>query len=220
MNSTQIIRVDVFSDIACPFCYIGDTRLERVLEAHPELEVEWVWHPFQLQPDLPERGIPWETFSVQKFGGTEGRRAAFAQVVNNGSSEGIEFDFEQMPVAPNTLNAHRLILLASDHGLGKAMALALYKSYFSQARDVTDPEELERIGVAVGLEAGQVQLLLSNDLYRDDVQASQLEAQRLGISSVPFFIFDQKFAVSGAQPRSVFEQALERVRTSATAPRI
>ena len=85
--------------------------------------------------------------------------------------------------------------------------------------EVTYPEELERIGVAVGLEAGQVQLLLSNDLYRDDVQASQLEAQRLGISGVPFFIFDQKFAVSGAQPRSVFEQVLERVRTSEIMPR-
>jgi predicted DsbA family dithiol-disulfide isomerase len=220
MNSTQIIRVDVFSDIACPFCYVGDTRLEHVIEAHPELSMEWIWHPFQLQPDLPERGIHWETFSVQKFGGLEARRSAFAHVIQAGASEGIVFDFERMPVAPNTLNAHRLVLLASERGLGKAMALALYKSYFSEARDVTNPEELERIGMAVGLEAGQVQLLLSNDLYRDDVQASQLEAQRLGISGVPFFIFNQKLAVSGAQPRSVFEQALERVRTSATAPRI
>ena len=219
MNSIQIIRVDVFSDIACPFCYIGDTRLERVLESHPDLEVDWVWHPFQLQPDLPERGVPWDAFSVQKFGGAHGRRAAFAQVVSNGSGEGIEFDFERMPVAPNTLNAHRLILLASDHGLGKAMVLALYRAYFTDARDVTDPEELERIGVAVGLEAGQVQALFLDDQYRDDVRASQLEAQRLGISGVPFFVFEQKFAVSGAQPRSVFEQALERVRTVTTAPR-
>jgi predicted DsbA family dithiol-disulfide isomerase len=218
MNPTQIIRVDVFSDIACPFCYIGDTRLERVFESQPDLEVDWVWHPFQLQPDFPERGVPWETFSVGKFGGAEGRRAAFAQVVSNGSSEGIGFDFERMPVAPNTMNTHRLILLASSQGLGKAMALALYKSYFTEARDVTDPEELERIAVAVGLEASQVQALFLGDLYRDDVRASQLEAQRLGISGVPFFIFNQKFAVSGAQPRSVFEQALERVRTSEIMP--
>jgi predicted DsbA family dithiol-disulfide isomerase len=219
MNPTQTVRIDVFSDIACPFCYIGDTRLERVLESHPELEVEWVWHPFELQPDLPERGIPWEAFSVQKFGGAQGRRAAFAQVVNNGSSEGIHFDFERMPVAPNTLNAHRLILLASDHGLGKTMALALYRAYFTEARDITDPHELERIGVTVGLEVSQIQVVLSGDQYRQEVRDSQLEAGRLGISGVPFFVFNQKFAVSGAQPRSVFERALERVCASETTHR-
>jgi predicted DsbA family dithiol-disulfide isomerase len=111
--------------IACPFCYIGDTRLERVIETHPELEMEWVWHPFQLQPDLPERGIPWDAFSVQKFGGLETRRSAFKHIIQAGASEGIRFDFEQMPVAPNTSNAHRLVLLASEKGLEKATALAL-----------------------------------------------------------------------------------------------
>jgi predicted DsbA family dithiol-disulfide isomerase len=207
---TQTIRVDVFSDIACPFCYIGDTRLERVLESHPELEMEWIWHPFQLQPDLPERGIPWATFSVQKFGGLEARRSAFAHVIQAGASEGIGFDFERMPVAPNTLNSHRLVLLASEHGLGKAMALTLYNAYFTQATDITDPNELERIALELGLDQGAVQELLSSDLYLEAVQASQLEANRMGISGVPFFVFNQKFAVSGAQPVAVFEQALER----------
>jgi predicted DsbA family dithiol-disulfide isomerase len=205
------IRVDVFSDIACPFCYIGDARLERVLESHPELELEWVWHPFQLQPDLPERGIPWETFSVQKFGGLEARRSAFAHVIQTGMSEGIVFDFERMPVAPNTLNAHRLVLLAATYGLGKAMALALYKAYFSQAQDITDPHELEQLALEVGLNAVAVQDLFSSDLYQDQVRTSQREASRLGITGVPFFIFDQRFAVSGAQSFEVFNQVLERV---------
>jgi predicted DsbA family dithiol-disulfide isomerase len=211
MSATKsIIRVDVFSDIACPFCYIGDTRLERVLESRPDLEMEWVWHPFQLQPDLPERGIPWDEFSVQKFGGLEARRSAFAHVIQAGTSEGIEFDFERMPVAPNTTPAHRLVLFASEHGSGKAMALALYKAYFSQAIDITDLHELERIALEVGLGSDEIQNLFSSDLYRDEVQASQLEANRLGISGVPFFIFNQKFAVSGAQPLEVFDQALKR----------
>jgi predicted DsbA family dithiol-disulfide isomerase len=212
-TSTKMIRVDVFSDIACPFCYIGDTRLERVLEAHPDLEMQWVWHPFQLQPDLPERGIPWETFSVQKFGGPEARRSAFKHVIQAGASEGINFDFERMPVAPNTSNAHRLVLLASKHGLGKAMALALYKAYFSAAADITDLRELERIALEVGLVSDDIQALFSSVLHKEDVRASQLEANRLGISGVPFFVFNQKFAVSGAQPVAVFEQALERVLT-------
>jgi predicted DsbA family dithiol-disulfide isomerase len=206
----QTIRVDVFSDIACPFCFVGDSRLERVIESHPELEMEWIWHPFQLQPDLPERGIPWETFSVQKFGGLEARRSAFSHVIQAGASEGIRFDFERMPVAPNTLNAHRLVLLASETDLGKAMALVLYRAYFTEATDITDPNELERIALEVGLDAIAVQELLSGDSYKEEVRTSQLEANRLDISGVPFFIFNQKFAVSGAQPFEVFEQALER----------
>jgi predicted DsbA family dithiol-disulfide isomerase len=141
----------------------------------------------------------------------EARRSAFAHVIQAGAGEGIEFDFESMPVAPNTLNAHRLVLLASEHSLGKAMALALYKSYFTEAQDITDLKQLERIALEVGLNAANVQDLFSSEMYKSDVQASQLEAQRLGISGVPFFIFNQKFAVSGAQPVEVFEQALERI---------
>jgi predicted DsbA family dithiol-disulfide isomerase len=131
-------------------------------------------------------------------------------VIQAGANEGIKFDFERMPVAPNTLNAHRLVLLASKHGLGRQMALALYRAYFSEARDVTDPLQLEVLGVSVGMEVAPLRALLSGEGHRAAVQDSQLEAQRLGISGVPFFIFDQRFAVSGAQPRAVFERALER----------
>ena len=210
MSKTQSIRIDTFSDIACPFCLIGDARLERVLNRHPDLELNWFWHPFQLQPDLPKRGVPWEEFSRQKFGSIEGRRAAFAQVVLNGSSEGIEFDFERMPVAPNTLDAHRLVLLASQQQLGKPMSRALYRAYFCQARDITDPMVLEQLAVSVGLESGAVQNFLAGNEFSDEVQASQLEAAKLGISGVPFYVFNQKFALSGAQPPEIFETALER----------
>ena len=204
------VRLDVFSDIACPFCFIGDARLERVLKAHPDLELNWFWHPFQLQPDLPKRGVPWDEFSRQKFGSLEGRRAAFAQVVLNGSSEGIEFDFERMPVAPNTLDAHRLVLLASTQEFGKPMSGALYRAYFCQARDITDPNVLEALAVGVGLEEGAVRDLLGGNEFSDEVRASQLEAARLGISGVPFYVFNQKFALSGAQPSEEFEMALGR----------
>ena len=185
--SARAIRIDVFSDIACPFCLIGDARLERVLNQHPDLELNWFWHPFQLQPDLPKRGVPWDEFSHQKFGSTEGRRAAFAQVVRNGSSEGIEFDFERMPVAPNTLDAHRLVLLASQQQLGKPMSRALYRAYFCEARDITDPNVLEALAVSVGLEEGAVRDLLAGNEFSDEVRASQLEAAKLGISGVPFY---------------------------------
>lgn len=208
------LRIDVFSDIACPFCFIGDARLERVLEARNTLEVDWHWHPFQLQPDLPERGVPWDEFSQKKFGGPQGRRAAFAQVVQNGVLEGIEFDFERMPVAPNTRDAHRLVLLASERGRGKAMARALYTAYFCAARDITDRVELERIALEVGLDSNHVRELFSGQAFLEDVQHSQLEAASLGISGVPFYIFDRRFALSGAQPAALFETAIERALDS------
>ena len=154
--------------------------------------------------------MPWDEFSRQKFGSIEGRRAAFAQVVRNGSSEGIEFDFERMPVAPNTLDAHRLVLLASAQGLGKPMSRALYRAYFCQARDITDPIVLEQLAVSVGLELATVRNLVAGSEFSDEVQTSQLEAAKLGVSGVPFYVFNQKFALSGAQPPEMFEMALER----------
>jgi predicted DsbA family dithiol-disulfide isomerase len=207
---STIVRVDIFSDIACPFCFIGDTRLERVRTAFPELQFDWNWHPFQLQPTLPERGMPWNEFSVQKFGGLEARRSAFAHVIQAGQIEGITFDFETMPVAPNTLNAHRLVLFASKFGLGKPVALALYKAYFSRAKDITNINVLEQLALSVGLELSLVRLFLQSSDLSKEVQDSQLEAQRLGISGVPFFIFDQRLAISGAQPTEVFEQLMQR----------
>jgi predicted DsbA family dithiol-disulfide isomerase len=202
------VRIDLFSDIACPFCYIAEKRLERVLEAHSGVDIDWFWHPFQLQPDLPERGIPWDEFSVKKFGGLEARRAAFAHVVRTATSEGITFDFERMPVAPNTQNAHRLMLLASSQKRGPAMAKTLYHAYFSEAKDITNPAELERLASEIGLDSSLVKTMLASDDFKREVHLSQLEAGQLGISGVPFYIFNQKYAVSGAQPDAIFEQAL------------
>ncbi len=207
MNPT--IRLDVFSDIACPFCYIGETRLARVLTAYPNLNLEWHWHPFQLQPNLPPRGVAWDVFSQQKFGGVAQRQAAFAQVVQTAANEGLVFDFDQMPVAPNTLEAHRLVMLASGFGLGKPMAMRLYKGYFSECQDITDVAILTALGLEVGVPEEAMQQLFSSDTFIHEVHNSQLEAGQMGIGGVPFFIFNLRLAVSGAQPVEVFHQAIE-----------
>jgi predicted DsbA family dithiol-disulfide isomerase len=205
------MRIDVFADIACPWCYVGERRLERALRAHPDLRVQWQWHAFQLQPQMPPRGLPWQSFIVQKFGGAQNRDAAFAHVVQAGALEGIQFDFQNMPVAPNTVNAHRLVKLAEQHDLGERAAEMLFKAYFSDARDVTDPEVLTVLGVDIGLEATQVRAMLESDEFRAHVFEDQREAEQLGITGVPFFVFDQKYALSGAQPLEVFQRALKTV---------
>ena len=115
-----------------------------------------------------------------------------------------------MPVAPNTLEAHRLVLYASAQGLGKAMSSALYRAYFCRALDITDPAELERTAAIVGLESVSVHEFLSGIRFQNEVRDSQAQASRLGISGVPFYIFDQKYALSGAQPPAAFETALNR----------
>jgi predicted DsbA family dithiol-disulfide isomerase len=213
------MRIDVFADIACPWCFVGERRLKRALLEFPQLRVEWHWHAFQLQPQMPERGLPWQSFIVQKFGGAQNRDAAFAHVVDAGAGEGIEFDFVHMPVAPNTVNAHRLVLLAASRGFGQAAAEALFKAYFTEARDVTDPAVLEEIGASIGLDAGQVRSMLERDDLREDVRNAQLEAEQLGVTGVPFFVFDQKYALSGAQPLEVFTRAIRTALGETVTPR-
>ncbi len=200
------MRIDVFSDIACPWCYVGERRLVKALATFPDLEIDWHWRAFQLQPQMPARGLEWQSFIVQKFGGASQRDSAFAHVVESGRLEGIVFDFKKMPVAPNTVNAHRLVLMAQARGAGQAVAEALCKAYFSDARDITDPSILEQIGAAHGLEG--VSAMLETDLYVKDVHDSQLEASQLSVTGVPFIVFDQRYALSGAQPLEVFERAI------------
>jgi predicted DsbA family dithiol-disulfide isomerase len=214
------MRIDVFADIACPWCFVGERRLDRALLEFPELQVEWYWHAFQLQPQMPARGLPWESFIVSKFGGAANRDAAFAHVVEAGRLEGIVFDFKTMPVAPNTVNAHRLVLLAAGRGSGQAAAEALFTAYFSEAKDVTDPLTLEQIGVKLGLEAERVRAMLQSDEFIDDVRNAQLEAERLGVTGVPFFVFDQKYALSGAQPVEMFRSAVETALKEVAVPRV
>ncbi len=201
------MRIDVFSDIACPWCYVGERRLKKALATFPDLEIDWHWHAFQLQPQMPVRGLEWQAFIVQKFGGSAQRDAAFAHVVESGRLEGIVFDFVKMPVAPNSVGAHRLVLAAQARGAGQTVAEALFKAYFTEAQDITDPAVLEQIGTAHGLEG--VGAMLESDLYVSDVRDAQREASDLGVTGVPFIVFDQAYALSGAQPLEVFERAIK-----------
>ena len=205
------MKIEVFSDVACPWCFVGDSRLERALLERPEVQVERAWRPFQLQPGMP-RGTRWAEFSQQKFGGAANRQAAFERVVEAGSSEGITFDFEKMPFAPNTEDAHRMILWAERQGLGVQMSTRLFRAYFSEAQDVMDFGTLSQLAVDVGLEReGTLEFLKGVEL-RAEVGQSQSQAGQLGVSGVPFYVFGGKYALSGAQPLEVFLQAIDRVR--------
>jgi predicted DsbA family dithiol-disulfide isomerase len=203
------MQIEVFSDIACPFCYIGEKRLGRALELRPMLQAERLWRPFQLQPQLPKIGIPWQEFAVQKFGGMADMKAAFAQVLRVAEGEGIKFDLENIYSAANTADAHRLILLAREQRCELEVAQALFQAYFTEGKNLGDFATLQSIAASAGLTQG-VPELLSSQRFVQEVEASQNEAVQLGVQGVPFYIFNRRVALSGAQPLEVFLQAIDK----------
>lgn len=214
----RTLTVDVWSDIACPFCWIGEHRLTRALAAlgteWPEVGVVRRWRPFQLQPDLPRPGVAWQSFASAKFGGETGMAQAFGHVARMGAEDGLEYRFDRIAAAPNTADAHRLLLDVeavhpADGGVAAArLAEALFAAYFRDGRHVGERAVLADVAAEQGLDRGPVLALLESDAYEAEVADSQREAARLGVRGVPFVVLGGRFAVSGAQPEQVFARAL------------
>ena len=204
------MTIDVFADIACPWCYIGERRLFAAL-AQRKLDVQPRWRPFQLQPHLPPTGLPWRAFVEQKFGGWERAQAGFRHVAAAAEADGIVFDFEHVASAANTTDAHRLILFAREHDREWEAAEALFHAYFTEGRNLNVLDDLLAAAVAAGLDAQQTKAYLASDAGRREVLESQETARELGITGVPCTVFDNRFALSGAQPVEVFVQALDEM---------
>lgn len=206
--------VDVYADVVCPWCYVGERRLEKALALRRGVEVERRWRPFQLQPGMPEDGMPWGVFARRKFGGERNARGAFARLAAVGEGDGIRFDFDRVASAPNTVDAHRLILLAGERDRAAQWKLvdALFEAYFSGGRNLNDREELARIAAGAGLDPDEVFRYLAKDAGKAEVRSSQEEAYGRGIQGVPFYVFDGGTTVSGARPVEAFVHALDGAR--------
>ena len=205
------VRIDVISDVVCPWCYIGKRRLTQALEQFrggigqaPELEV--VWHPFQLNPQLPLQGIARSEYLARKFGSRAGD--IYTRVAEVGRSVGIDFAFERIVRQPNTLPAHQLIGFAKLHGRQDEMVESLFRGYFLEGADLTQTDDLVELARRAGLEDEAARACLDDDAQRQAVVAEDEQARALGVSGVPFFIFDQRLAVSGAQEAQVLLRAL------------
>ncbi len=207
------MRIDIWSDVVCPFCWIGKRHLEEALKEfraeHGDTEVEILWRAFQLDPNADASStetIP-EMIS-RKYGiPLEAAVESQDQMAANFASVGLEFNWRDAK-AGNTFDAHRLAAMASDRGLDDEADEALKKAYFTDGRLVSDHAVLREIGESIGLPGDEVAEMLASDAYAIDVRHDMTMAQGLGISGVPFFVFDGKFAVNGAQPVDVFRQAL------------
>ena len=214
------LTIDVVSDVVCPWCYIGKRRLEaalaRLRESDPALPVEIRWHPFQLNPDLPPQGVARRDYLERKFGGPERAREIYARVSAAGGTVGIPFAFDAIERQPNTLDAHRLVAWAQSRREGEADKLveALFRAYFVDGRYVGDRDELVRLAADAGYDADDARRFIESTELADMVAEADKRAREMGISGVPFFIFDGKTALSGAQEPEAMLEAIAQARAA------
>jgi predicted DsbA family dithiol-disulfide isomerase len=206
------IRIDVWSDVVCPWCYVGKRRLERALAAFPHKdEVEVVHRAFQLDPSAPrDRTEPVVEHLAAKYGTTvEQATGMQARVSQIAADEGLEYHLDRT-LSGNTFDAHRVLKLARERGREAEVLERFYRAYFTEAQSLFDTPSLARIAAEAGLDPTEVERVLAADTYADEVEADRHEAGKLGANGVPFFVVGGRYGISGAQPLALFEQVLER----------
>ena len=208
------LRIDIWSDIACPWCYVGKRRLEAALAqfAH-RAEVEVVWRAFELDPSSPRvregAGTQAERLA-RKYGGSVAQaESRLRQMTELAAVDGLDFRFDRMQ-SGNTFDAHRLIHLAHERGVQDAVKERLLRAYMTEGEAIGDPAALTRLAGEAGLDTDEVTAVLATDQYASEVRADEEEARSLGISGVPFFVVGGRYAVSGAQPAEVLLGALKK----------
>lgn len=206
------MKIEIWSDVMCPFCYIGKRRFEDALQntGHKnDITVEW--KSFQLNPDMqtdPSVNID-EYLAQVKGWSLEQAKEMNAHVTGMAAEAGLTYNFDKAIVA-NSFNAHRFTHLAKKHGLGDAAEEQLFKAYFTDGKNTDDIAILIELGTAIGLDAAEIKLTLESDAFADEVRSDIHEARQLGINGVPFFVLNRKYGISGAQAVPVFEQTIEK----------
>lgn len=205
------MKIEIWSDVMCPFCYIGKRRFESAMAAFGHREqVEVEWKSFQLNPYMqtdPDMNI--NQYLAENKGWTpDYARRMNDHVTEMAAAEGLKYDFDKAVVA-NSFNAHRMAHLAKKYGLGEAAEEALFRAYFTEGKNIDDKETLAGIAASIGLDKAEAEQALESDAFADEVKHDIAEAQYLGIQGVPFFVMNRKYGVSGAQAVPVFTQTLE-----------
>ncbi|MBF2758954.1 MAG: DsbA family oxidoreductase [Ectothiorhodospiraceae bacterium AqS1] len=205
------MRIDIFSDTICPWCWIGKRRLERALRERPDLQVQTVWHAFQLNPQMPLEGMDRRDYLATKFGGEGNARTVYGRVMTQGAKESLPFDFKSIARTPNTVDSHRLVRWASGQPLGQEpMVEALFDAYFAKGQDIGDRDTLVRIASEAGYDGSAALHLLQSEAMRGEVADEDNKARSAGISGVPCFVLDGKVAVPGAVEPEDFLRIFQR----------
>ena len=208
------MKVKIYSDTICPWCWVGKRRLKAALSQRPNLAPAIQWQPFQLNPDMASEGADRGEYIRAKFGpGGYGQMAE--ALVEIGHSVGIDFDFDRPGRVPNTIDSHRLMGLAGSAGLQEELSEVMFRQYFGEGLDIGDAAILAAAGAEAGLDLAAMKALLETDEGRQEIKQSDAAARGLGISGVPTFVFDEKFAIVGAQEPAVFVELLDHFEVEA-----
>ncbi len=206
-----MVKLDILSDPICPWCYIGKANLDRALEKRADHPFEIEWHPFQLNPEMPEGGMDRRDYLETKFGGKEQAVQVYARIAEAAEAAGIDIDFGAIKRTPNTINAHRLIHWAGIEGRQTPIVSAMFRAYFKEGRDIGDVDVLADLADTAGMDAAVVLKLLASDSDLEDIRARDTWARERGVTGVPTFIVAQQHAVPGAQPAELWAKVMDDI---------
>ena len=206
-----MVQLDIFSDPACPWCYLGKANLERALEAHPGRSFEVEWHPFQLNPELPSEGVVKCDYLLARFGSAEKLALIHQQFRDHAAQAGVAIDPDVPERIPNTLNAHRMIHWAGLEGRQAAMVSALMRAYWVEGRDIGDLSVLADLGAEAGMDRAVVLRLLASDADLDLIKTREAHARTRGVNAVPTYLIANQYVLSGAQPPQLWGQVIDEL---------
>ncbi len=208
------MKVEIWSDIMCPFCYIGKRHFEKALSQLDDTgAIEIEWKSFQLDPTIPKtvkKISVYQYLADAKGMSLSESKKMHDNVVQSAKNVGLTYNYDNAIVA-NSFDAHRMIQFAKTKGLGDQLEEALFKAYFTDGKNIGDINDLLEIGVSIGIEKSTLKAVLESEQFTNEVKNDISEAQEIGVRGVPFFVFDRKYAISGAQPISVFIETIEKV---------
>jgi predicted DsbA family dithiol-disulfide isomerase len=211
------MRIDIYSDTVCPWCYLGKRRFDLAVAARPQYEPVVVWRPFELNPDVPVEGVDRETYMAAKMPDQARLEQAHAELERLGEASGIRFRFDLISRIPNTRRSHLLIAHAARSRQQAAIKDRIMRAYFEEGCDIGDPDELVRLAGEVGLNTAEARNALILRVGQDGVVAAERHAAVLGITGVPTYIFDGQYTISGAQEVGIFARVFDQVAEFASA---
>ncbi|MGC3948613.1 MAG: DsbA family oxidoreductase [Chryseolinea sp.] len=210
-----VIRIDVVSDVVCPWCYIGKRRLEKAIsEASDKYTFEVAYHPFELNPGTPQSGVNQREHLAEKFGGDERYQSITNHTSSVAGQEGLDMNFEKQSVLPNTRKAHALIFAARNANKQLAVTEAFFKAYFTDGVDLSKDANLIDIAVKAGLDRPVAETAITSEALLDSIASQENEMQKLGIRGVPFYILNNEYGVSGAQATDTFLKVFDELNKS------
>jgi predicted DsbA family dithiol-disulfide isomerase len=213
-ETAKPLTIVVYSDVICPWCYIGKHRLEQGLAASGQ-QAEVTWLPYELNPDMPEEGVDRTAYLDAKFG--PGKRPAIeARLTEAAAEDGLAFNWDKVTRTPNTRKAHILIALATGLGIGNAAKGALMRAFFHDGRDIGNETVLCEIGAALGIETMELKVAFVDPAIRQEIDRLEAQAHQIGVQGVPFFILNHSHGLSGAQPVAVWQDVLRKLSEDAT----